>query len=141
MINHFVKSRCKAFQPSTIFVNIFIIEVWQGSKYISASDLFKLKGLWWRGPSHINYVRSLLYKRGEPDQNRMAVDVRDLTPSVLSMFIVLFQKLTNFFNFEIFDLFFAKYFKQQNREFFYATVFLWIFILYISSLLRTFSFS
>ena len=141
MINHFVKSRCKAFQPSTIFVNIFIIEVWQGSKYISAWDLFKLKGLWWRGPSHINYVRSLFYKRGEPDQNRMAVDVRDLTPSVLSMFIVLFQKLTNFFNFEIFDLFFAKYFKQQNREFFYATVFLWIFILYISSLLRTFSFS
>ena len=95
--------------------------------------------------------RSIMYvccstREREPDQNQMTVDVRDFSPSVWLMFIVLFQKLTNFLNFEIFDhislkVSAAKYFKQQNREFFYATVYLLIFILYISSLLRTFSFS
>ena len=45
MMTLFVKNRCKAFQPSHIFAKISIIEVWQGSKYTSAWDLFKLKGL------------------------------------------------------------------------------------------------
>ena len=48
MITLFVKNMFKAFQPPTIFAKISIIEVWQGSKYTSTWDLFKLKGLWWR---------------------------------------------------------------------------------------------
>ena len=48
MITLFVKNMCKAFQLPTIFAKISIIEVWQGSKYTSTWDLFKLKGLWWR---------------------------------------------------------------------------------------------
>ena len=48
MITLFVKSMCKAFQPLTVFPKISIIEVWQGSKYTSTWDLFKLRGLWWR---------------------------------------------------------------------------------------------
>ena len=47
-------------------------------------------------------------REGEPDQNRLVVDVRDFTPSVVMMLIVLFQKLTNFLNFEIFDHFSLK---------------------------------
>ena len=32
-------------------------------------------------------------REGEPDQNRLAVDVRDFTPFIVMMLIVLFQKL------------------------------------------------
>ena len=56
-------------------------------------------------------------REGEPDQNRLVVDVRDFTPLIVMMLIVLFQRLTNFLNFEIFDHFplkvsAAKDFKQ-----------------------------
>ena len=66
--------------------------------------------------------RSIMYvhcsiREGEPDQNRLVVDVRDFTPLIVMMLIVLFQRLTNFLNFEIFDHFplkvsSAKDFKQ-----------------------------
>ena len=66
--------------------------------------------------------RSIMYvhcsiREAEPDQNRLVVDVRDFTPSIVMMLIVSFQKLTNFLNFEIFDNFplkvsAAKDFKQ-----------------------------
>ena len=57
--------------------------------------------------------RSIIYvlcslREGEPDQNRLVVDVRDFTPSIVIMLMVLFQKLTNFLNFEIFDHFSLK---------------------------------
>ena len=57
--------------------------------------------------------RSIMYvqcstREGEPDQNRLVVDVRDFTPSIVILLMVLFQKLTNFLNFEIFDHFSLK---------------------------------
>ena len=57
--------------------------------------------------------RSIMYihcsiREGEPGQNRLVVDVRDFTPSVVMMLIVFFQKLTSFLNFEIFDHFSLK---------------------------------
>ena len=57
--------------------------------------------------------RSIMYvycsiREGEPDQNRLVVDVRDFTPSVVMMFLILFRKLTNILNFEIFDHFSLK---------------------------------
>ena len=45
-------------------------------------------------------------KQGEPDQNRMVVDIRDFTAWDLLMLLFLFQKLTNFPNFKIFGHFY-----------------------------------
>ena len=66
--------------------------------------------------------RSIMYvqcsiREEEPDQNRLVVDVKDFTPLIAMMLILLLQKITNFLNFEIFDHFsqkvsVAKDFKQ-----------------------------
>ena len=56
-------------------------------------------------------------REGEPYRDRLVVHVRDFTSLIVVMLIVLFQKLTNYVNFEIFDHFSlkvsaAKCFKQ-----------------------------
>ena len=55
----------------------------------------------------IMYVHCSI-REEEPDENRLVVDVKDFTLSIVMMLIVLFEKLTNFLKFEIFDHFSLK---------------------------------